>query len=130
MICLGVNAMAVPFCEVYARTLLPALKAMIAKELVNVYGLTQWSVTKTLGMTQPLINYYLSGRRGSKFLDILSRSEEIRSYVKNAAALIAKGEVDSGLIFCSLCISLRSNKDLLKDLGISKVHFHPKCSTQ
>ncbi|MEM2444636.1 MAG: hypothetical protein QXK56_05285 [Sulfolobales archaeon] len=121
--------MAAPFCEIYARTLLPALKAMIARELVNMYGFTQWSVAKTLGTTQPLINYYLSGKRGSKLLDNLSKSEEIRKYIKDVAEQIVKGKIDSGSFFCALCVTLRNDQELLKNLGISRSHSYPKCSS-
>lgn len=119
--------MTAPFCEVYARILLPALKAMIAKELVNVYGLTQLSAAKMLGTTQPLINYYLSGKRGSRLLSNLSNSEELISYVKSMATQIMEGKIDRGTLFCTLCMYLRGNEELLKSIGIIGPFVDPKC---
>jgi len=121
--------MALLFCEVYARALLPTLRALIAKELVDNYGFSQWSAAKVLGITQPLINYYLSGKRGSKLMKALSSSEDVRRYVELIAKSIAEGRFE-GRSFCELCISLRTTKsELLKGLGINvgEVTF-PRCN--
>lgn len=119
--------MTVPFCEIFAKTLLPALKAMIARELVNTYGLTQWSAAKVLGTTQPLINYYISGKRGSKLLNNLSRSEEVTKFVKDVSRMIVEGRVDSGPFICKLCAFLRDNITVLRDLGITGDFTYPEC---
>lgn len=115
------------FCEIYVRTLLPVIRAMIARELINTYGFTQWSAAKALGITQPLINYYLSGKRGSRYISYINTSEEVRNYVVNAAGLIAEGKVDLKSVLCDLCMRLRSNEallNLLKDRGLPHSSKH------
>lgn len=117
------------FCEVYTKNILPSLRALIARELINSYGYTQWSAAKALGITQPLINYYLKGRRGAKLLKELSNSKIIMDYVKLIAKSIAEGKLVKERIFCELCVLLRTTKhDVLKSMGIeiSKV-FYPRC---
>ena len=122
--------MALLFCEVYTKTLLPALRALIAKELIDNYGFTQWSAAKALGITQPLINYYLSGKRGSKLMRVLSSSEDVRRYVKFIAKLIVENKFERGRSFCDLCMLLRTSKsELLKSLGIDVNEItYPRCN--
>ncbi len=117
--------MSMPFCEVYIRMLLPALRAIIARELISSYGYTQWSAAKALGITQPLINYYLSGKRGSKLLNSLAKHEDVVKYVKEIAATIAISGAH-GEVYCRICSYLRNNQELLKELGINYL-MYSKC---
>jgi len=48
------------------RNILPALRALLVKELISNYSKTQMEVAKILGITQASINYYLYGKRASK----------------------------------------------------------------
>lgn len=119
--------MRVLFCEIYTKALPPALRAMIARELVDTYGLAQWSVARALGIRQPLINHYLSGRRKrSRLFSNSSRSEEVVGYVKGVARLIAGGGVGSGPLFCRLRMFLRGNEDAPRGLDAAESFAHPE----
>ena len=52
-----------PLCEVTAKVI-PALRAMIVKELTDSYGMTQTEVAERLGITQAAISQYLRNIRG------------------------------------------------------------------
>ncbi len=53
--------------EVEAKATIPALRAMVARRLVNRYGLTQQRVACLLGVTQASVSNYLREVRGSTF---------------------------------------------------------------
>jgi predicted transcriptional regulator len=124
----GVN-MSKLFCEVYIKDIMPAIRALIAKDLVTRHGISQWSAAKALNITQASINYYLTGQRGFKMISRLSRSEEIIRMIREASDSIIRGDFDY-LFFCRICTYIRSNNEVLKKIGLDKESYiHPKCPT-
>ena len=59
---------------------LPAMRALVAKELINNYGMTQTDVAKKMDMTQPAISYYLHELRGIK-VKVLNKNEKVMDFV-------------------------------------------------
>lgn len=53
--------------EVEAKATIPALRAMVAKRLLQKYGLTQQRVARLLGVTQAAISNYLRETRGAAY---------------------------------------------------------------
>lgn len=76
------------FCEIVVSDFLPAMRALVAKELINTYHMTQTEVAKKMGMTQPAISYYLRELRGTK-VKVLEKNEKLIEFVKTTAAQIA-----------------------------------------
>ncbi len=107
------------FCEVYNRYILPALRAMISEILIKKYSMTQCEVSKLLGITQPAINQYLSGRRGYKVVKILKTSSRISKLAEEVADRIVKEGSDPKEIakmLCISCVMIRNDDELLKKL--------------
>jgi predicted transcriptional regulator len=50
--------------EVEAKTIIPALRSMIAKKLVDTYHLPQQKVAELLGITQAAVSNYIRDVRG------------------------------------------------------------------
>jgi predicted transcriptional regulator len=50
--------------EVEAKTIIPALRSLIAKKLVNTYHLPQQKVAELLGITQAAVSNYIRDVRG------------------------------------------------------------------
>ncbi|MCF3652867.1 MAG: helix-turn-helix domain-containing protein [Aigarchaeota archaeon] len=91
-------------CEISARYVIPALRLMIAKKLIEEHNLTQAEVAELLGVTQPSISHYLNSKRGVKMARILSRSKEIRDYVDAyVEKAIARGSPPEDMPFCMIC---------------------------
>jgi predicted transcriptional regulator len=67
--------------EAVSEKILPALRALVAEILIKEYNYTQVQAAKALGVTQPAISHYLSGKRGRNGLSILKKDETV---VKNA----------------------------------------------
>lgn len=107
-----------PVCEIMVKRFLPVLRAMVAKELCEKYGMKQEESARKLGITQAAISYYLSGRRGVTTRRGLAHIEDdpkVKEMVRELARSIASGKASTpdaiGLV-CRTCILLRSRGDL------------------
>ena len=54
------------YCEIVAKEILPSLRALVAKSLIEKYKLTQQDAAKRLGLTQGAISQYTRNIRGVK----------------------------------------------------------------
>lgn len=96
-----------PLCEVTVK-IIPALRAMIVKELIDNYGMTQTEAAKKLGMTQAAISQYLKNIRGKR----ISFEKEIKKEIEDICKKIHAGVDHEKLMieFCYLCKSVRERK--------------------
>ncbi len=102
------------FCEIYVKNILPAIRALLARELIQKYSKTQMEAAKILDITQASINYYLYGRRASKITEALDSISEIKSMVKKLAKKISENSgADVGELLCEFCMVIKSNKEYL-----------------
>ncbi len=106
------------FCEVFARKILPPLKIYIGYKLVVEHGFTQLEASKILGVKQPLINYYITGRRKPKYLDKILDIPGVKQYVDDLVDKIAEKKNSIDNLSCILCIFFRENNVLEKTLSI------------
>jgi len=95
-----------PPCEVVVRRVLPLLRALVARELMERHGWRQRRIAEALGVTQPAVSTYLS---------LLERGETPLEGLEEIAVRIADGLASGGLTLsdsvmevCSLCINLKS----------------------
>jgi predicted transcriptional regulator len=51
--------------ELASKSVIPALRALIVKRLVEDHGMTQQEAAKLLGVTQPAVSKYLHEKRGA-----------------------------------------------------------------
>lgn len=51
--------------ELASKSVIPAIRALIVKRLVEVHGMTQQQAAKLLGVTQPAVSKYLHEKRGA-----------------------------------------------------------------
>lgn len=98
-----------PFCEVIVADALPALRALITKELMQIHGLNQTEVSKKLGITQPAVSQYRRELRGHK-LRLLLDNEEIMGLIKKLSHEIALSDMPAIGIhekLCEICRKMR-----------------------
>ncbi|MCS6767444.1 MAG: helix-turn-helix domain-containing protein [Candidatus Nitrosocaldus sp.] len=50
--------------EIESRSLIPAIRAIISRRLVNEYGMKEEDVARLLGITQAAVSNYIRGTRG------------------------------------------------------------------
>ena len=95
-----------PPCEVAVKDVLPTVRAMLVKELIERHHLNQVEVAKKLGITQPAVSQYrrmLRGAgRGSKI------RKPIKKHIRKLADDIARGKLKQNQIIQRYCIICRS----------------------
>jgi predicted transcriptional regulator len=105
-----------PPCEIVVKYLLPTLRALIAKEISERYGLKQEDSARKLGITQSAVSYYLSGSRGAIDIrehgaTVLRENPRVKSAVKEIASAIAEDRFTTIQVIqalCETCAALRS----------------------
>jgi predicted transcriptional regulator len=95
-------------CEVAVRSVIPAVKALMAKELIEQQGLKQDQVAEILGISQSAVSKYSRKVRGHaiKVDDI----EEIQPFINDMLNLLLDRKSQSGELlhlFCRTCVAIR-----------------------
>ncbi len=101
-----------PFCEVVVTSVLPAIRSIITRELLNTYKLTQKETADLLGLTQPAISQYIRESRGVK-VKLLEKEPKIMKMIDDLSKDIMHGKVRPGdlqLKFCKICKSVRESR--------------------
>ena len=101
-----------PYCEIIVTTVLPAIRSMITKELLDTYSLTQKEAAKLLGLTQPAISQYNRESRGFK-IKLLEKQPEIMNMIDDLTKDIVSRKVNPREIqskFCKICKAVRSSR--------------------
>jgi predicted transcriptional regulator len=114
--------------EIESKLLIPAVRAILSKELVIEKGLKEEEVARLLGITQAAVSNYLRGTRGDNELiakllslsEIMSMIKEIRDDLSTNRAYTAKtlskfialcNYMRYSLIICDAHHSLERNID-------------------
>jgi predicted transcriptional regulator len=70
--------------EIESKSLIPAVRAILARELVKVRGLKEEEVARLLGITQAAVSNYIRGTRGDiELISKLSSLQEIMRMIKD-----------------------------------------------
>ncbi len=103
-------------CEVAVKCLLPPVRAMLAKELVDKHNLKQADAAKLLGVSQPAISLYQRKIRGKAIN--LENDPDITKLIEKLSASLAKGSLSHKEfipMFCEICKTIRT-KGLLCEM--------------
>ena len=66
--------------EIEAKSLIPAVRAILAKKLIGEYSLKEEDVAKDLGITQAAVSNYVRGTRGD--IELISKLESVREVMR------------------------------------------------
>ena len=66
--------------EIEAKSLSPAVRAILAKKLIREYSLKEEDVAKDLGITQAAVSNYVRGTRGDT--ELISKLESVREVMR------------------------------------------------
>lgn len=102
-----------PRCEITARYLLPAVRGMITKTLVEEYGFSQSYAAKILGITQAAVSYYVGAKRGQKLTEKILSNKKAMRIIKDAAKKIARSKHPEK-VNVNLCDVCRAVNECLK----------------
>jgi len=97
-------------CEIAVKSLIPSIRAYIAKELTQTHKMKQEDVAKLLGITQTAISKYVRDVRGQviKF----GQTEETRLMMDRMASEVSSKRIMGSrltLEFCKVCEIARRN---------------------
>jgi len=95
-----------PPCEVVVKEVLPAIRAMLVRELIGHHRLSQVEVADKLGITQPAVSQYLRMLRGAGRNRILLKT--IENHVQVFADDIACGKLKRKQIIERYCLICRA----------------------
>ena len=103
-----------PPCEIVVKEILPALRAILVRALVQKHHLSQVKVARKLGISQPAISQYMSLLRGAGRVERMVGRAALEA-VRKLADDIARGEVGRGQIiqrYCAICRTMGEQKIL------------------
>lgn len=66
--------------EIEAKSLIPAVRAILAKKLIKEYSLKEEDVAIVLGITQAAVSNYVRGTRGD--VGLISKLESVREVMR------------------------------------------------
>lgn len=95
-------------CEVAVRSVIPAVKALVAKQLMEEEGMKQEKVAELLGISQSAVSKYSRNVRGHA-IDI-DGIEEIQPFIKGMVIVLldTAGQSPRMLqLFCQACVAIR-----------------------
>ena len=101
--------------EIETKTSVPALRALVAKKLIQDHAFSQKETAELIGVTQAAISNYLRGTRGN--LTSLGDDERIKNIVSQITIMMVEKHDLSDIIskFNEACLIIRSSR-LLCDI--------------
>lgn len=98
-------------CEIAVKSVIPAIRAYIAKELTQTYNMKQTKVAPILGITQTAVSKYVGNVRGQAIR--IDHDKRIRSMMDDIALKIVNQEVEPPQVilgFCAVCKTVRESR--------------------
>lgn len=114
--------------EIESKTLIPALRAILAKKLAEIHNIREDEISKMLGVTQAAVSNYIRGTRGDpQLIKKLSRETEVARMLDDLSESLASdmaytpsslskfiglcNYIKSSLLICDIHHNLESDID-------------------
>ena len=97
-------------CEIASRTIVPTVRAMIAKELSESYKMKQRDIARLLGITQSAVSQYLGNIRGRTLN--LEGVDKVGAIVKETAYILTTSSTPKAVCqkCCEACMIIREKR--------------------
>ena len=98
-------------CEVGVKTVLPSVKAIMAREIVTNRGFNEQQTAELLGLSQSAVSRYLNKERGNTLITLENSTEILALINQMVAVLIKEPNNKSGVLklFCQTCQAVRKS---------------------
>jgi len=106
-----------PPCVVVVKYLLPAIRVLVTKELIEKYNMRKIEASEKMELTPAAITQYFKGERGSTLASQIERSREAMKMISKLAEALAKEEATPETIIeklCEICAAIRYEKVICK----------------
>jgi len=114
--------------EIESKTMIPALRAILAKKLADEHKIREDEISKMLGVTQAAVSNYIRGTRGDpKLISQLSSQKQIGEMIDEISENLASNKaytpaslskfigicnyIKTSLLICDIHHNLESNID-------------------
>jgi len=114
--------------EIESKTMIPALRAILAKKLAEIHKIREDEISKMLGVTQAAVSNYIRGTRGDpKLIEKLLAEPQVAQLVNELSDSLASdmaytpsnlskfiglcNYIKSSLLICDIHHNLESNID-------------------
>ena len=111
-------------CEVGVKTVLPAVKAIMARQIVEEHGLNEQQTAELLGLSQSAVSRYVGRERGN-LLPIEDSTEILALITQMVTSLIKEPNNKAEILklFCQTCHAVREKglmcPNCLKEMPIA-----------
>lgn len=94
---------------------LPAIRALLSRELSRKHGLTEQRIAELLGTTKAAVSQYLSSKRGASKVRELLRVKAVREEISKIADEIVRNPPEDACvdIICRVCLILMKERKIL-----------------
>jgi len=95
-------------CEVGVKTVLPAIKAIMARSIVEKHGLNEKQTANILGLSQSAVSRYIGRERGNQLS--LENASEVLSLIDQMVIHLLKhpnNKAEILKLFCQTCQAIR-----------------------
>ena len=99
-------------CEVAVKSVIPAIRSAIARQLTQSHGLKQREVAQILGVTQTAVSKYTSHTRGTVLQ--VEKVEDVQFVLKETVVSLANGQMTKYELAVKLCLIC----DIIRQRGL------------
>ncbi len=102
-----------PPCLIVVSQILPAMRAIISREMVEKGGLGPGEVAAKMGVTPAAVTQYLKGVRGGDSVSMVNKSTRARKVLLELAYELSREETDMVMVLrklCEACNCVRSER--------------------
>ena len=95
-------------CEIGVKTVLPAVKAVMARSIVEKHGFNEKQTADLLGLSQSAVSRYVARGRGNRLA--IENTTEVILLIDQMVVSLIKEPVNKTKIlklFCKTCITIR-----------------------
>ncbi|MCS7123941.1 MAG: hypothetical protein NZ932_00780 [Candidatus Bathyarchaeota archaeon] len=106
-----------PPCVVVVKYLLPAIRVLITKELIEKHNMRKIDASEKMELTPAAITQYYKGERGATLTREIEKSPEVMKMISQLAeALVREESTPESVIerLCEICVAIRYERVICK----------------
>ena len=104
-----------PPCTIVASQVLPAVRVVVARALIETHELKPTLVASKMGLTPAAVTQYVSGVRGGRLVSVIQGSKKVGEVLDELVEELLKVHPDRHTVLaavCELCRAVRKERML------------------